>query len=413
MKRNIFFSCILLFICALLLIGCDSPSGGGGGGGSGKSRSQKYTQKDSYGQSTLPDLNNASSLAGQCYVSDDNDGAIFFNEDGTCYIWVREGSNYYGIQQLINFCTASYTYNTSSKKLKMNPIALLGDIDSEKYVDYVKKLTAQQMAMKGISNISIPQSFINGQKDVFATMLARTRVEYECSISSDTLILSETSVPTTYKYTASDTDTYIYFSVDMKSIRMEIGSAELIIPIITSLENGHFSGSDYNWVGTTGAMLQKRGDFTGTYSISGDTCTLTITSATGTIPTSLMNTYTLTRDTYLGTEYLKPVLKTINYTVIGSDGEVAYDKAQAFITDSSMTTWANDTFEDLDLISTSKISGIYKNQSCTQSATGSQITDGGRVYVKLNNMTAVQYRSKVGGITFDGAPEATVTITND
>ena len=268
---------------------------------------------------------------------------------------------------------------------------------------------------KGSTTVIVPDDWVSANKTLYENYISHSSETFNCSIVDNALILENPSANDgRYKYESADGKTRIefYYAAGICHINIRYGSSELELPIITSIGNGKFAGSDYKWIyGETTTTLTKLGDFEGTYEFEYGSCYFKLTSATGDIGYSISGM--VNREYELSpsndketTKTYYPVLKTINYAVIGSDGQTAISKAQTYITDSTVTTWAEDT---LQVISSDYIAGIYSNADCTRSVMGKEILDEVQVYVKLKKTTADEYNVSVNNI-FEDDPTGEVTV---
>ena len=375
---------------------------------------------DSYGESTLPDLTKNAPFARQSYISDDGWIAIFFNNDGTCTQKHAVGSTNgsHSLHQWQKDLAVSYTYipTTQDLSLKLKGV-YYGDTlitSADDAVTCELRATKRRAAYAGYTTVEIPEDWISAQRKIYEDRLANSAITYSCAIQNDCLILEDSKANEgKYKYEKDNTKIkFEHFTNGQYSISVKNNSGELNEPVITSIGNGTFTGSDYKWSysGTT-ATLVKLGDFAGTYEFEYGSCYLKLTSVTGDISVYIKDMvgkeYELPprTDGETTTTY-RPITKTINYTVIGGDGRTAIKKAQAYLTDASVTTWEINT---LKVLTSGYLDGIYSNAECTRSVIGKEILDGVQVYVKLNaNVSADTYNAAVGNISDD--PDAEVVV---
>ncbi|MCR4952535.1 MAG: DUF6273 domain-containing protein [Treponema sp.] len=426
-KKNSLIIC--LFVALLFLFSAcehaNSIESGTGGTSDNPSQEKPIITEDpdSYGESSLPDLTESSPFAGQSYLRNDEGDAIFFNNDGTCIVKTNTGYSEwfngnlsYSFRQIKKQSFGSYTYNSSTHNLQIAYKGLYaGDrliSNSDDYVDYTIKFLKQTLAIENYTTVSIPQEWIDAEKKKFSVLLKKNTVDYNCEIIDERLIF-ENLTEDDEEYVFNKGNVKIKLYLNDYSIVLENGNSKFNMPIIFSLEDGKFSGADYKWEKQgSAAILKKIGDFKGSYEIEYGSCYLTLTEVTGNIPYSIKNMVNIEyclepkKSEPTKREY-NPIVKTINYTVIGSDNIVAIEKAQAYITDFSKTTWSENVFTPL---TSNYITGIYTNQDCTRSVMEKEIIDGGHVYVKLKNSTAAKYNVSVDNITGEADDSVTMVI---
>lgn len=382
---------------------------------------------ETYGESSLPDLTEASSFAGQAYCNNEKGDAIFFNTDNTVLIKEKAGSS--DIMQWKKYSLFSYTYDDAAKILTAKPKGLyFGDklyTTVEGILSNALLGTKIEAIYEGYTNVIIPEEIINYRRQEYKNRLEKGTIKFNCSIGDDNSLILEDDIKDEeeYEYEQDNIDIELeYDEIYGYRISISKGSDKLNNPFIFSVEDGVFTGADYKWVfeGST-ATFKKLGNFSGKIDFDYGSCYLTLTEATDDIAwgiKSLANEkkeYELNKkkkdDSENHIEKYYPILKTINFDVIGSDGLVAYKNAQTYITDESETEWSKET---LKLFNTSYVEGIYSNEECTRSVIGKEILDGIKVYVKLYNLTAQQYLSKVGIIQDDlNAKVTIISNTND
>lgn len=390
--------------------GTNGGSGGNGSNGGSSGMNGTSTENPTaYGTSTLPNLSSTSAFSGKSFIEID-DGVIeagyFFSTSGT--ITTKGGQGHWGsgtngshsCRQWVNYEDITYTYNATKKVLNVKPKGLWWGSSLITTADgYIS--TIQKDFESRYVTVNIASDYISAEKKWFSYALQYSG-QLACSISDGALVLTDnTANERKYKYKTDDMK--IKFSCKQGenfSLSIETSDAKLHNPIITSMGSGTFSGSDFKTDASddkTSLTITKLGDFSGKYSILSDGCHFTLISATGSIDAGIKELigteYILPQRTdEKTTSYLYPVLKTVNYTVIGSDGEIATTNAQAFITDASETIWSLDT---LTVLSSNYIDDIYTDANCTKSAIGTAISDGAYVYVKLSELTADEYKGDV------------------
>ena len=379
---------------------------------------------ETYGESSLPDLTESSSFAGQAYCNNEKGDAIFFNTDNTVLIKEKAGSS--GIMQWKKYSLFSYTYDDAAKILTAKPKGLyFGDklyTTVEGILSNALLGTKIEAIYEGYTNVIIPEEIINYRRQEYKNRLEKGTIKFNCSIGDDNSLILEDDIKDEeeYEYEQDDLDIELeYDEIYGYRISISKGSDELNNPFIFSVEDGVFTGADYKWVfeGST-ATFKKIGNFSGKIDFDYGSCYLTLTEATDDIAwgiKSLANEkkeYELNKkkkdDSENHIEKYYPILKTINFDVIGSDGLIAYKNAQTYITDESETEWSKET---LKLFNTSYVEGIYSNEECTRSVIGKEILDGIKVYVKLQKCSAQDYNLTVGNI--DSSHYAEITISTE
>lgn len=381
---------------------CDNPASGGYvPGGS--------TDPSSYGQSTLPDLSQSDPFKGQSYVTTNVLGyGMFFNSDGTVVskngYGERNGSVCYAQWQ--KNALGSYTYNPSTKKLVIKVLGKYFGDNVARTADEVAAFqlaaTQKQAQLMGLVGVDIAPEYIAAQKKNYELLMSNNVIQYACSIQGDVLSLDdEFENKGSFKYESGGIKIKFKCPADGANnigISVKTADGELVEPVITEIGNGVFKGSDFYMYQEDGiAKLKKLGDFSGTYTVGSGSCEFKLTSVTGDIAQgvkALIGTdFSLPQRTDALVNLYYPVLKTVNYSVFGSDGVLATSKAQMYIIDSSESVWSLDT---LQILNQYFIAGIYSDSVLATSIVGKNIVDGSHVYVKLNEDTADEYNYYVG-----------------
>ena len=423
MKKNrCFLYLTVVFLCCFL-VSCGQSVGDSGNDGSDDLVKIETKDPDSYGESSLPDLESSSAFTGKSYLDESGWTAYFFNEDGTVIgrsctgeSGSSNGQLSYSLRQFKKSGYGTYTYNVLDKKMIIVPKGMFGGdtvfYDAEQYFDYEMSVLKQSAAVKGYTTVSIPQDWIDAKINIYKQkMEAFKPIVIDCDVSDGVLILND-SAEHDGDYNCKTGNLNIKIYLNDFDISIENGSAKLNDPLIYSMENGKFSGADYKWEfdGST-AILKKLGEFSGTYEIEYGSCYLKLTSVTGDIPYVIKNMvnmeYELKKNISETAKVYYPIRKTVNYTVIGSDDIIAIEKSQAFITDASMTSWTDKTFE---LLTSGYITGIYTNKECTRSIIGKELIDGGHVYIKLKNITAADYNGYMGNVVVEEVNKVSLSI---
>ena len=406
-KKGHVFLCILAAFAMMAFISCDSDATNPNLTLQNQGTVLTVSDPPSYGESSLPQLTKTAPFAGQSYIDKTGWTGFFFNNDGTVTskttVGITNGSN--SLRQWKKNTLASYTYDPATRVLTVKPIGLFfGDrliTTAADAVTWKVNMTKLQAAYQGISSVIIPNDWMYANLKQYEHAFANAIITYSCTIQNDCLLL-EDSKANEGKYKYEKDNVKIKFNSGVNeaySISIKNNDDELNSPVITSIGNGVFTGSDYKWsYSGTVAALVKQGDFAGTYEFKSGNCYLTLTSVTGNINSNIQNMvgkeYVLSpRDDNDTTTVCRPIRKTINYTVIGSDGQAATNNAQAYLDDSSSSSWTKDT---LKVLTSRVISDIYSDAECTQSVIGKEILDGVHVYVKLSSdLTAINYNLTV------------------
>lgn len=363
--------------------------------------------------SSSPSADKSDPFKGQSYVSYDSLGSgFFFNSDGTVVSkgghGEKNGSTIYA--QWKKQALGAYTYNSSSNTLVIKVLGqYFGDTLACTGDEYVNCLLDQAQKIAQIAGTSTPiisQDYKTAIKKNYELMLSNPNIQYSCSIQNGTLRLSEDSANKgSFKYESGGIKIKFKCPADGANnidISIKTSDGKFEEPIITEIGNGVFKGQDFALNSSTNT-LEKLGEFEGTYSISGGSCNFKLTSVTGSIAQGVKAlsgiAYTLPQQTDSHITLCRPVLKTINYSVYGSDGILATSKAQTYLIDSSDSVWSLDS---LKILSQCFVSGIYSDSALATSIIGKEIVDGSHVYVKLSEDSANEYNFFCGNFYEDG-----------
>ncbi|MBO4508120.1 MAG: FMN-binding protein [Spirochaetaceae bacterium] len=372
---------------------------------------------ENYNNCKLPDLTSSDPFAGQAYKGSSYWQGLFFGDDGTFVMRSRFGNSNesdYSLQQWKKTAIGTYTYNPSSRLLVLKVSGIYDDFgrlinNASDYADSWFHSLSQQWAKDGYDSVMITKKFIDYFSSTGLSMLRETVLK--CSIENGRLVLEADGLEKdkydygVFEYNKDDLNIKFFITYNEQKIILTKGKDSISTALISPYSDGIY---DFNGITWEIANEKKKGivfevgDFDGKCEYDYGSYYFKLSSVTGNIPESIKELvgkeFQLSK---IASEILYPITKTINYTIIGSDGKKALD-THTYITDSSLTKWTNDT---LQLISKDCYEGIYSNMDCTRSVIGKEIREGTPVYVKLKKITASQYNEIFSNFSFNNEAE--------